>query len=80
MSIDRREMQPARNELVTIELEPPHCTSTGKAILAFQPDAVVGRVIAAGLEAFTSNTITTAEALREDLDQVRERGYALDLE
>jgi DNA-binding IclR family transcriptional regulator len=80
MSIDRREMQPARNELVTIEREPPHCTSTGKAILAFQPGAVVDRVIAEGLEAFTGNTITTAEALREDLDQTRGRGYALDLE
>lgn len=80
MSIDRREMQPARNELVTIEREPPHSTSTGKAILAFQSDAVLDRVIAGGLQAFTDHTLCTAEALRADLARVRERGYALDLE
>ena len=80
MSIDRREMQPARNEMVTIEREPPHSTSTGKAILAFQPESVVERVIAAGLPAFTGNTITDAAELRADLSLVRERGYALDLE
>lgn len=80
MSIDRHEMQPARNELVTIEREPPHCTSTGKAILAFQPDDVVERAIAAGLERFTAHTITDPAALRAELALVRERGYALDLE
>jgi len=80
MSIDRREMQPARNEQVTIEREPPHCTSTGKAILAFQPAEVIDRMIAAGLERFTANTITDPDTLRAALALVRERGYALDLE
>jgi DNA-binding IclR family transcriptional regulator len=80
VSIDRREMQPARNEQVTIEREPPHCTGTGKAILAFLPAAVVERVIAGGLERFTANTLTDPDALRAELAVVRERGYALDLE
>ncbi len=80
MSIDRREMQSGRNEQVTIEREPPHCTSTGKAILAFQPDPVVDRVIAAGLQGFTANTIVDPKALRAELALTRERGYALDLE
>lgn len=80
MSIDRREMQPARNEQVTIEREPPHCTSTGKAILAFQPDDVIERVIVAGLQRFTANTVTDPDVLRAELALVRDRGYALDLE
>ncbi|MEQ8818499.1 MAG: IclR family transcriptional regulator [Thalassobaculum sp.] len=80
MSIDRREMQPGRNEQVIIEREPPHCTSTGKAILAFQPEQVVARVVAAGLPRFTAGTITDPQALRAELAEVRDRGYALDLE
>lgn len=80
MSIDRREMQPARNEQVIIEREPPHCTSTGKAILAFQPSRVVERVIAAGLPRFTPSTITDPDTFRAELAVVRERGYAFDLE
>ena len=80
VSIDRREMQPARNEQVTIEREPPHCTGTGKAILALLPEDVVEQIIAGGLERFTANTITDPDALRAELALVRERGYALDLE
>lgn len=58
---------------------PLHCTSVGKAILAFLPAPRVDAVIKTrGLERFTKQTITTAVALRRDLAAVRERGYALD--
>jgi len=80
MSIDRQEMQKRRNEQVLIEREPPHCTGTGKAILAFQPESVIQRILAAGLERFTEHTIIEPEALRAELSAVRERGYALDRE
>lgn len=58
---------------------PLHCTSVGKAILAWLPshevDEIVGR---AGLTAFTENTITELDVLHDELSQTRSRGYALD--
>ncbi len=62
----------------TIEQAPVHCTSVGKAILAFQPDAVVQKIIAAGLTRYTETTITDPARLRAVLATVRETGYALD--
>ncbi len=59
---------------------PLHCTALGKALLAFQPEAVLRDVLRARLERRTPRTITTARALREELKQVREAGYASDNE
>ncbi|MCP5152743.1 MAG: IclR family transcriptional regulator [Ectothiorhodospiraceae bacterium] len=78
IAIDRREMQPGRNETVMIEREPPYCTGTGKAILAHQPAEVIERVIADGLDPFTAHTITDPERLRTELALVARRGYAID--
>ncbi|MEW9834163.1 IclR family transcriptional regulator [Mesorhizobium marinum] len=61
-----------------LENAPVHCTSIGKAILAFQPESVVQRVIEAGLARYTDSTITDGEQLRLELQKVRDRGYALD--
>lgn len=56
-----------------------HCTSVGKAMLAFMPEAQVrGIVERVGLTPFTAATITTWEGLLEDLAQTRLRGYSLD--
>jgi DNA-binding IclR family transcriptional regulator len=57
---------------------PAHCCSEGKALLAFEPAATVESVIAAGLPARTPKTIVKPQRLREELAQVRGRGYALD--
>ncbi|MDE3074385.1 MAG: IclR family transcriptional regulator [Chloroflexota bacterium] len=57
-----------------------YATSVGKAILAFQEGEQIERIIATGLEAFTSNTITDGEALRKELSRVRQQGYALSVE
>ena len=62
----------------TIEQAPIHCTSVGKAILAFQPDAVVQKIVAAGLTRYTEATITDPARLRSVLATIREAGYALD--
>lgn len=60
---------------------PMHCTSVGKAILAHLPDEVVLDVLKRkGMPAHTSHTITNEEQFLEELKQVRERGYALDLQ
>jgi DNA-binding IclR family transcriptional regulator len=57
---------------------PAHCTSVGKALLAFQPPDVVQQVIDNGLKQFTEHTITDAEALRAELATIRQKGYAID--
>lgn len=59
---------------------PLHCTSAGKALLAFQSDHVVNQVIARGLRRVAPNTIVNPDQLRSELASVRKRGFALDLE
>lgn len=60
---------------------PLHCLASGKAILAALPrDRVETIVEDRGLPAHTPNTITDADALFEELETIRERGYALDNE
>jgi len=61
-----------------IESAPPHCTSVGKAILAFQPEAVLRRVMAAGLKRYTENTIIDPKKLQLELNKTRKRGYSID--
>lgn len=58
-----------------------HATATGKAILAWLPEAEMARVISeTGLAPFTENTITTLSGLIENLRLVRRSGYAVDNE
>lgn len=58
-----------------------HQTGLGKAILAHLPEERVDEIINEhGLESNTKHTLTTRDALCEDLEQIRERGYALDME
>ncbi len=55
-----------------------HCTALGKSILSALPRADVEAIIDEhGLEAKTSETITDPEALFEELESIRERGFAI---
>lgn len=55
-----------------------HCTAAGKAILAYTPDErVAGIVDSVGLPPNTPKTITDREALFDELDRIRERGYSV---
>lgn len=67
-----------QNTLVLMEGSPCHATGVGKATLAFQPDAVVERVIRTGLRRFTAQTIVDPAQLRAELAEIRARGYAVD--
>src|SRR5262249_62061447 len=58
--------------------KPAYCTAEGQAILAFQPNDVVDRVIEAGLEARTPKTITSAEKFIKALGATRQRGCAIE--
>lgn len=60
---------------------PMHSSGIGKAILASWPDDDVTRFVArAGLVRRTDHTITTLDALRAELTEVRQLGYARDRE
>lgn len=53
---------------------PAHATSAGKAMLAWGDDAVLRGTYPHRLPTRTPRTITTLDALRQDLAQVRQRG------
>ena len=57
---------------------PVHCTAVGKALIAFQPQEVIEATIAHGLPGRTTATITDPRAFRQELAEVRARGYALE--
>jgi IclR family transcriptional regulator, KDG regulon repressor len=58
-----------------------HCSGVGKVLLAHLPAAEVAAIVERyGLPMLTPNTITTLEQLEAELEQVRARGYAYDLE
>jgi len=61
------------------ETDPLHCTSLGKALLAFldvsERDAILDRI---ELAPVTPATITDRKRLIEDLELTRERGYSVD--
>jgi DNA-binding IclR family transcriptional regulator len=60
---------------------PLHCTSLGKAILAFlPPDKMEAAVAAQEFSQHTSKTIVSHDRLRSELALVRKRGYAIDNE
>jgi DNA-binding IclR family transcriptional regulator len=58
---------------------PAHCSSLGKAILAFLPEAEVRELLSRKpLTAYTPTTITNRNAFMKELAEIRQRGYAID--
>lgn len=58
--------------------EPLHHTATGKAMLAHMPRSEVEEIVDYyGLSAMTEHTITEPDQLYRELDEVAERGFAL---
>ena len=59
-----------------------HTTAPGKAILANLPSETVEQILDGydddGLPAYASQTIISRSALLDDLETIRERGYAID--
>lgn len=56
---------------------PAYCTSTGKSLLAFLPPEKLEAVLTAIIWTHhTDTTITTPEALKENLTLVRQRGFS----
>jgi IclR family transcriptional regulator, KDG regulon repressor len=57
---------------------PLHSVAAGKAILAYQPDAVI-RAVAKPLVSATRRSIASGEQLQAELAEVRRRGFAMNL-
>jgi DNA-binding IclR family transcriptional regulator len=75
-------IEPARSVRMITRIgasNPLHCTSVGKAILAFLPEERIADVLRrVRFERFTTRTIVTPEALRTEIEKTRRRGYAVD--
>jgi len=69
----------SRQALEVGALLPGHASALGKVLLAHNPYAT-DELIADGLDGFTRRTVTDADALRTELDDVRARGWATDVE
>ncbi|MBA2355488.1 MAG: IclR family transcriptional regulator [Luteitalea sp.] len=60
---------------------PPHASSLGKAITAYQPDAVTERLRRSyGNHRFTEHSITDEVALKQEYERIRAQGYSTDAE
>ena len=63
------------------EREPAYCTATGKVLLSGLPPEDLARYMASvKLRAYTPQTIGTKPRLLSELEAVREKGFALDME
>lgn len=68
--------QPVRAYTTVGGRAPAYCVATGKALLAFQQESYSDRYDD-GLRVFTPNTLTTLDALRDELRQIRRQGFAV---
>lgn len=59
---------------------PLHCTSSGKVILAHQPEKFIHQYLEDGLKAYTERTICAPAKLRETLEKAKKQGYSISSE
>lgn len=79
--VERQAMNSSGNTMITrIEAALVHCTSVGKAFLAWQPPTLINKIISDTLIERTPHTLTDGDALLAELRLTRERGYAFDLQ
>lgn len=78
--VDRVEGMQTRNMYTEIgKRVPAHSTALGKVMLTHLPEATWQHILASrGMPRFTPYTITTPEQMAQELDLIRQRGYAVD--
>lgn len=84
LAIDRRtyvdQFESAQEIKMTVELGrlyPLYAGASSRSILAFLPEPEIARVIEAGLDKLTDETILDPSALRSSLSVVKAHGYAV---
>jgi len=76
--VDRLESpHPVRAVSPIGDIAPIHSTANGMAILAFLPELQREKILHGELNAFNPATITDASKLRDELAQIRERGFSI---
>ena len=79
VSIEKMDSPQSLASQITVgKSAPAYCTAVGKALLAFQPEAVLDRICKLGLTGYTPRTITHSARLRKELERIRIAGYAVD--
>lgn len=56
---------------------PSHCTASGKLLLAHQDEDEIEHILSQSLRVYTDRTITSKHVLKEQLEQIRLKGYSL---
>ena len=60
---------------------PPHASSLGKAITAFQPEAICKKLLVSyGMQRVTEHTIVDEVLLRHEFERIRKDGFAFEAE
>ena len=60
---------------------PMYCTAGGKAILAYLPAEELNATVAGfRYESYTANTVSSEDDLRQQLEHIRQTGYAIERE
>ncbi|MDR1730590.1 MAG: IclR family transcriptional regulator [Synergistaceae bacterium] len=57
-----------------------HAAACGKILLAFSPAALQEKILASTLFSYTPMTLTEPSLLKEEIEKIRRRGYALSFE
>jgi len=57
---------------------PIHASGIGKALMAYYPPQHLDEILGSQLERYTPRTLTDANALGEELERIRARGWAVD--
>ncbi|OJX63396.1 MAG: hypothetical protein BGO95_00600 [Micrococcales bacterium 73-13] len=56
---------------------PMHASASGRAMLAFMSADEIEDVLAGPFQSFTDQTVTSAESIRGELEEIRRRGFAV---
>lgn len=68
-----------RKPLTIGKRSPVYCTSSGKALIAFLPEPSLDNLLRqVKFVRYTPNTLMSRNALKAELDLIRQRGYAVD--
>jgi len=74
---EREGLHPVRANVPIGSRGPLHASATGKALLAYQRREFIDAYIREPLTHYTANTIIDPEALVSELNEIRQKGYAM---
>jgi DNA-binding IclR family transcriptional regulator len=59
---------------------PLHAAACGKILLAFASPSLQEKILASPLERYTKTTITTQDLLKNEIEEIQQKGYAISFE